>query len=86
MDWVPLQWLGCVQSVQPCGHVPTVEPSVYNVFYCRGQGVYKVENNVDMYRLWRHLSQTKSDKLFWVHGFRTNKDDGFISLDDYDGN
>ena len=60
-----------------------------NVFWCfsRGQGVFEVKNNADMYRLWRHIYQSgRITDHFWVHGFRTNAHPGArISLDHYDG-
>ena len=52
-----------------------------------GQGVYMVENNVDMYRMWRYLYDTKHNTPVWVHGFRTNLElYSAVSLDDYEGN
>ena len=46
--------------------------------------MYKVINNADMYRLWRHLHKVGDGSHYWVHGFRTNKH-GFVTLDDHDG-
>ena len=46
----------------------------------------QIKNNADMYRLWRYLSQIGERTNFaWIHGFRTNVHNGFVSLDDYDG-
>ena len=47
--------------------------------------MYKVINNADMYRLWRHLHKVGDGSFYWVHGFRTNKHDRFVTLDDYEG-
>ena len=45
-----------------------------------------IKNNADMYRLWRYLFQIGERTNFaWIHGFRTNVYNGFVSLDDYDG-
>ena len=55
-------------------------------FFCSGQGVFMIKNNADMYRLWRYLFQIGERTNFaWIHGFRTNVHNGFVSLDDYDG-
>ena len=57
---------------------------ILKIIYYRGQGVYRVNNHADMYRLWRHLHETVDGSPYWLHAFRTSKT-GWITLDDYDG-
>ena len=45
-----------------------------------------IKNNADMYRLWRHLYETREyGDRFWIHGFRTDARNRYVSLDDYNG-
>ena len=82
-----LQWSGSVYNELVRSHVQTVETFVKMTYFsCSGQGMFMIEHNADMYRLWRYLFQIGERTNFaWIHGFRTNVHNGFVSLDDYDG-